>query len=643
MPERAGRPDSTMSVHDLHVGYRTGGGVLRAVRGVDLSVGSGERVGLIGESGSGKTTLVGALMGLLPRSAEVTGTLSIGQDAVEICTVDGRRASQLDEQWRQLRGQRIAAVPQGAMSGLHPTHRVDATVAEVMTVHRRHEAFDRSAARHQARDLLASVGLDRRAVRAYPHELSGGMRQRVALAAALACRPDVLIADEPTVGLDVMVASQFLRLLMERQEADGFGLLIVSHDLNTVRSATDRLAVMYAGRIVEQTATRRSDSEALHPYSQGLLAASPSLQRTKWSAIPGTAPSLDAVVVGCSFADRCPLVSDTCQTVDPEPVRFGERVVSCHLYDENLASDGAPEPIRSVFPSVRRDDAVEADVMGNETVVSARSVGKTFHSRRWFTTSEVTALADVDLDVHRGEIVGLVGVSGSGKSTLARSFFGLVEPDEGSVVIAGEEIVGMRRRDLRRVRQRLAFVHQDPYASLHPAMSIEELVAEPLAIRRVERAVRVGRAREALAVVGLDHDDEFLRRRAGQLSGGQRQRVAIARALIAEPELIVLDEPMSMLDASVRAGIAAALLDVRDLLGVGAVLITHDLAEAAAICDRIVVLDAGRVVEDRPTAALIASPAHPATERLIALASGDVDFDVDDLLVHDHVVKGHRV
>lgn len=622
MPDLRADADPTISVRDLHVGYRTDRGLLRAVRGVDLAVGPGERVGLIGESGSGKSTLVAALMGLLPHTAQASGTLSINGDVIDARLANSAGAARDDATWRRIRGQRIAAVPQGAMSGLHPTHRVDAAVAEVMTVHRSSDSLDRKQAKEDARGLLADVGLDERAARAYPHELSGGMRQRVALAAALACRPDVLIADEPTIGLDVVVAARFIDLLLERQRIDGFGLLIVSHDLNTVKRATDRVLVMYAGRIVEELSTHRSSSVALHPYSQGLFAASPSLHRTGWSAIPGTSPSLFDDTLGCSFADRCPHVSDECRTGPPEPIQFDDHVVECHLYDASAEFRSAkPFPICTEFPSVRRHSptARRASVLDGNAVVVARSVTKTFRSRRWLTTTDTAALVDVDLDVRAGEIVGLVGVSGSGKSTLARSFFGLVAPESGSLIVAGDEIVGMPRRRLRKVRQRLAFVHQDPYASLHPAMSIAALVAEPLAIGGVDRRTQRRRSGEALAVVGLG--DEFLGRRAGQLSGGQRQRVAIARALVAEPALIVLDEPMSMLDASVRAGIAAALVDVRDLLGMAAVVITHDLAEAAAICDRIVVLDEGRVVEDRPTDELVASPAHPATERLLTLSA----------------------
>lgn len=612
----------SLSVRDLHVSYRTGSGLLHAVRGVDLDVSPGERVGLVGESGSGKTTIVAALVGMLPSDAVVHGSLAVGDhshagDDVQAGADTGAAAviadGTIDEKaWRRARGRRIAAVPQGAMSGLHPTHRVDDAVAEVVSVH---TATKGAAAITRARSLLYEVGLDERAVHAYPHELSGGMRQRVALAAALASEPDVLIADEPTVGLDVVVAARFVELLVERQQRDGFGLLIVSHDLATVRSATDRLLVAYAGRLVESAPTRQLSSEPLHPYSSGLLAASPSLHGGGWSVIPGTAPDLSDAPPGCAFASRCPHSDDRC-TTEPEPVVLGERLVECHLYDRSDTSGDAVIPVTTNFPTVGRRDAAEIGA----PIVVARGVTKVFTSRRWLTSTDTEALVEVDVEVRRGEIVGLVGVSGSGKSTLARTMFGLVAPTSGSMLVDGDEIVGLSRKRLRALRRRLAMVHQDPYASLHPAMSVVDLVAEPLTITGLSSTERRAAAASALELVGLDPSAELLSRRAGQLSGGQRQRVAIARGLVSDPVLMVLDEPMSMLDASVRAGIAQILLDIRDRVNLGAVLITHDLAEAASICDRIVVLDAGRVVEHGDANRIAASPRHPATTRLFELS-----------------------
>jgi oligopeptide/dipeptide ABC transporter ATP-binding protein len=602
-----------VEIQDLHVAYETPGGLLQAVRGIDLEVAAGERIGLVGESGCGKSSVVSAVLGLLPGNARVRGRIRLGET-----TIDATDRSTL----ATLRGSRIAAVPQGAMAGLHPAHRAADQVAEVVRIHTN---ASQRAALARADDLLDGVGLNERARRAFPHELSGGMRQRVAFAASLAASPELVIADEPTVGLDAVTADRFLRLLLRRQADDGFGLLLVSHDLRSVAAACDRLIVTYAGEAVESGATATLLDQPLHPYSAGLLAAAPSLDGRGWSAIPGAAPDLVEPPTGCGFADRCPHRQEACST-SPVTIEIARRQVRCHLHDQAGAANRTTD-IHTSFPTVTRQRTAGADHSGNRgdgdrrTVVSMSRVTKTYRSRRWLRSIETPALCEVDLDLRSGEIVGLVGPSGSGKSTLARTLFGLVEPDAGSIRIEGKELVGARRSSLRRIRQRLALVHQDPFASLHPGMRIRSIVEEPLAIADVPPSGRLARVRRALELAGLDPTDDLLRRHPDQLSGGQRQRVALARGIVVEPAVLVLDEPMSMLDASIRAGIAGALLDARDELESAIVLITHDLAEAAGTCDRIVVLDHGHIVETGPTDELIANPQHEATAALLALAA----------------------
>lgn len=583
-------------VRGLHVDYLTDRGDLRAVRGIDLDLAPGDRLGLVGESGSGKSTVAAALLGLLPAHARASGSVSLGGE--ELLDAD-------EDRWRTIRGRRLAIVPQGAMAGLHPAHRVHDQVAEVMIVH---ESLDKRSARQRALELLAEVGLDERATRAYPHELSGGMRQRVALAAALAGDPDVLVADEPTVGLDTATADRFLELVVEAQEQRRFALLFVSHDLPIVGRLSDRLAICYAGRIVEQGPTDRVLEGARHPYSQGLLQAAPSLRGRSWAAIPGRVPEPTELPDGCAFASRCPHRRVEC-AVAPPTVEVG----AGHLAECVVADVGAV----TSFPSVRPRRGA---VTNGEPVVRARGVAVTFRSSRWRARREVRALDGVDLDVHAGEVVGLVGPSGSGKSTLARSLFGLQAPGAGSLLVDGTEVVDLPRRQLNRLRQRLSLVHQDPYGSLHPTMSVQALVAEGCAIRGDTGAEQRAAAIAALELVGLEPTDELLARRPTRLSGGQRQRVALARALAVDPVLMVLDEPMSMLDASVRAGIAQAVLDICASKDLAVVLITHDLAEAAAICDRIVVLDHGVVVEEGPVSQVVEAPEHPTTKRLFELA-----------------------
>ncbi|MEM8903320.1 MAG: oligopeptide/dipeptide ABC transporter ATP-binding protein, partial [Actinomycetota bacterium] len=432
----------SLVVRDLHVDYLTDRGDLRAVRGVDLDLEPGDRLGLIGESGSGKSTVAAALLGLLPVHARARGSVSLGGE--ELLDADEAR-------WRTVRGRRLAIVPQGAMAGLHPSHRVHDQVAEMMIVH---DGLDRSAARSRAIELLTQVGLDDRAARAHPHELSGGMRQRVALAAALAGDPEVLVADEPTVGLDTASAARFLELMVEAQAERGFALLFVSHDLPIVGRLSDRLAICYAGRVVEQGPTAELLGAARHPYAQGLLQAAPSLRGRRWAAIPGRVVDPIELPDGCSFADRCPHRRDEC-AVAPPTIEVGDG----HVAECVIAAD-AP---RTSFPAVSPRRGAERS---DEPVVRARDVTVTFRSGWWRSRREVHALAGVDLDVHAGEVVGLVGPSGSGKSTLARSLFGLQAPDSGSLLVDGTEVVGLPRRRLNELRHRLSLVHQDPYGSL---------------------------------------------------------------------------------------------------------------------------------------------------------------------------------
>ena len=587
----------SFAVRSLRVGYRTPRGTVHAVRGVDLQVGAGERLALVGESGSGKTTVVAAALGLLPTAATATGTIAIGDD--ERDAADRRGLG-------RARGRVVSAVPQGAMAGLHPTTRVVDQVAEMV---RLHADLRRGAATARAAELLHDVGLDGRATSAFPHELSGGMRQRVALAAALAGRPSVLVADEPTVGLDAVTAARFLELLGATQAEHGFALVLVSHDMRVVDAVCERIAVMYAGRVVEEARTDELRLDPAHPYTAGLLRAAPSLNGGGWSVVPGVAPDLHEPPDSCSFAPRCPHRHPACASA-PTLRSLGTRAVACHLVD-----DTGPTP-ETTFPVVERRPGTP----DGPVVARLRGVTVRYRSRSRLSTSTTTALEDADLEVRGGEIVGLVGASGAGKSTLTRVLLGLVQPDAGDIEVDGVTLGALPRRELRALRRRVALVHQDPYSSLHPAMPVVELVAEPLAMTGVGRPERRRRAAEALALVGLAPDDHLLDRHASGLSGGQRQRVALARAMVTRPSLVLLDEPMSMLDASVRAGIAGALLDARDELGLGAILVTHDLGEAAGTCDRLVVMANGRLVEDGPTAQVLAAPSAPETKELLALA-----------------------
>ncbi|WP_327585177.1 ABC transporter ATP-binding protein [Nonomuraea sp. NBC_00507] len=562
----------TLSLRDLTISY----GNLTAVDRISLDVEEGEVVALVGESGCGKTSLARALLGLLPRTASVTGSAQLGEDEL---------AGRTD--WKDIRGRRVAIVPQGAMSGLSPVHRIGAQLVEMLTLHGGHA---------DPAELLERVGLQPAMLRCYPHELSGGQRQRVAIALALAGEPRLLIADEPTTGLDAITQRQVLALLAGL----GTTMLIVSHDLAGLMPYADRVAVMYAGRLAEVRPARTLAAEHAHPYTAGLLTATPVADRqVPWGSIPGSAPALDLLPEGCRFAPRCPLATSLCSEEAPPLRSHGPAQVACHHHD------------KPAFPVVPRGD----HPLG-APVVRVADVHHRYRTR----TRTVEALRGVDLDIHAGEIVALVGESGSGKSTLARIILGLLRPAGGRVEIAGEDLTTRRGRALRRLQQRIGFVHQDPYDALHPGMRVASLVAEPLVTTGAPREQRAERVREAVSASGLPVSDEFLQRFPGQLSGGQRQRVSIARALAADPLLLVADEATSMLDVSTRAGIATTLRTLAVDRGLAVLFVTHDLGEAVQSCDRIVVLRSGAVVEHGLSAHLASAPSHPYTAQLLEAA-----------------------
>ena len=566
----------TLSVQDVTVRY---GGRL-AVDHVDLEIADGEVVGVVGESGCGKTSLARALVGLLPKNAEVSGRGVLRSEHHPELDLGALR------DWRGVRGSRIGIVPQGAMSGLSPIHKVCAQLDEMLTIH---------GGSSNPTELLDRVGLSPRELGSYPHQLSGGQRQRVAIALTLAGDPDLLIADEPTTGLDAVVQGRVLQLISSL----GISTLIVSHDMTGLLPYADRVAVMYAGRLAEVVPVDALRDVRHHPYTAGLLAATPSTDRTvTWASIPGAAPTLDAELEGCRFAPRCPLADDQCHEERPLLRLVGTSEVACHHSERSS---------EATYPAVPR-----ATSDCGAPVLDMTGIEHTYRSRSRTTT----ALDGVDLHVGHGEILGLVGESGSGKSTLARIALGLIKPSSGTVRLGDDELTDARGRRLRALQRRTGFVHQDPYDSLHPAMKVEALIAEPLVIAKVARSERGAKVRSALAAAGLPQD--VLTRTPGQLSGGQRQRVSIARALVNDPELLVADEASSMLDVSTRGGIATTLRKVATKRGLAVIFVTHDMGEAIQSCDRIVVLRHGRVVDAGACAQISTSPDHEYTAQLLA-------------------------
>ncbi|QDY81454.1 ABC transporter ATP-binding protein [Streptomyces qinzhouensis] len=577
-----------------------GARAVAAVRGVDLTLAAGECLAVVGESGSGKTVTGRALLGLAGPAARVTA------DRHEL---SGRDVRELDERgWRALRGRHAGLVPQDALVSLDPLRRVGAEVTEALRTHR---LADRRARPGRAVGLLEKVGVPEPATRArqYPHQLSGGLRQRALIAAALAAGPGLIVADEPTTALDATVQARILELLAERRD-NGAGVLLISHDLAVVAGLADRIAVMHRGVVVEEGPARQVLRSPAHPYTRDLLHAVPGsgTRGTRLSSRavrdPAAAPAVPGG--GCGYADRCPLAVERCRTEEPPLVRRddGGPLVRCPRTGEPW-----PEPV-----TVARYPAPVGT--GRAEVLSAQALTASFAvpggGRR-------QAVREVSLTLSAGETLGVVGESGSGKTTLARILMGLLEPDGGRVTFLGEPWSGVRERGRRTRRRRIQLVHQDPFGALDPRWTVRQLVGEafdaPGGGRAGDAKERERRVREVLHLVGLD--DAVLHRRPRDLSGGQRQRAAIARALAPEPAVLVCDEPVSALDVSVQAQVLDLFADIQASTEVAMVFISHDIGVIHHLSDRVLVMRDGAVVEEGTADDVLLRPRAAYTRELL--------------------------
>jgi len=625
--------DVVLSGRDLWVEYR-GERPTMAVRGVSLEVGRGEVVGIAGESGCGKSTLAYALCGLLrPPARLVRGSVEVRGEGgvVDLSRLEG-------EALRRFRWERVAIVFQSAMNALNPVVRIADQFDDIYLSHR--PEMTREQMRARSVELLEKVGLDGRWLRAYAHELSGGMRQRVLIAMALALDPEVLVLDEPTTALDVVVQREILEEIQRLRDELNFSIVFITHDLSLLLEMCDRLVVMYAGQVVETGPADALRLGAAHPYTAGLMASFPSIHGNDrvLRGIPGSPPSLAGEIVGCAFAERCAYAGDVCRreepllapvadTVLPEaavasserssgelspsapPRALGPRAAACHLYGPESASLHRHESLAASRLDVDGLQPGPSGGTGQATLV-AEGVRVVFGRG----PGRVRAVDDVDFSVRSGEAVGLVGESGSGKSTLMRALAGLERIDGGQVRLELGDAT-----DRARGRRSVQLVLQDPFASLNPMHSVGYQVgrAVKLAHPRWRRRQVAARVRELFTEVRLVPADDVVGKHPHELSGGQRQRVAIARALAADPAIILADEPVSMLDVSVRLGVLNLLSELVEQRGVGVVYVTHDIATARYFCERVSVLYRGRVVEEGPADAVIGAPRHPYTQLLV--------------------------
>ncbi|MFB1486755.1 MULTISPECIES: dipeptide ABC transporter ATP-binding protein [unclassified Thiocapsa] len=590
---------------------------VRVVDGIDLTIRGGETFVLLGESGCGKSMTALSLMRLLPPS----GRIAAG--AVRLAGTDLLRLTEAE--MRHVRGGRMAMIFQEPQTSLNPVMSVGDQIAEAVRVHEG-GSHDRTPAR--VVELMRAVGIPdpARRVDEYPHQLSGGMKQRIMIAMALAGDPQLLIADEPTTALDVTIQAQVLRLLKDLQAKTGMAVLLITHDLGVVAETADRLAVMYAGQILETATTEAFFAAPAHPYSRRLMESLPGADKrsARLAVIPGRVPHLDQAFVGCRFAERCDAVMPRCRDQVPvwRDLETGQGV-RCHLWDQGGAQPeglmrGVRDPVAA--PETARQDAPDPEAaVAPMLQVRDLKVHFPIHDgvfRR--VVGQVRAVDGLTFDLTPGRTLALVGESGCGKTTAGKGILQLTTPTGGSIRYRGEELVGLGHRRMRPFRKDLQIIFQDPYAAMNPRMLVGDLIGEGLQALGIERsrAGRMRRVAELLDLVGMDAD--AVERYPHEFSGGQRQRICIARALAVEPRLIVCDEPTSALDVSVQAQILNLLKDLQDRLGLAYLFITHDISVVAYLAHEVAVMYLGRLVERGRVDEILDDPRHPYTRALLS-------------------------
>lgn len=631
-----------LEIRDLSVIYRTHQGTVQAVDRVSLDMHQTQHLGIIGESGCGKTTLLRALIRVLPRNGKITSgqILFKGRDLLTLS----------EREMRQLRWREIAMIPQASMDSLNPVHRVGRQLEEILTVRGR---LDRAAARRRAVELFEMVGLDPARLANYPHEFSGGMKQRAVIAMALALQPSLLIADEPVTALDVIVQHQVLEVLRQLEHELNLTILLITHDISVVAQLCDTVAVMYAGQMVEQASAERFFATPSHPYSLGLQHAFPHLVRPKdyLISIEGYPPDLHDPPQACRFAERCPFVEARCKEVTPtlEEIAPNHRAACLRAQEMDSLRQRASDPLiwlkteaaRQVVNGNggREHPGALAGLQGETTfspnskgkaerppLVEVRQLSKRYHIGgglagllRGQKPQTVYAVNQVSFTLRRGESLGLAGESGCGKTTTGKLLVKLLEPSDGQILFDGQDASVLPRSQLKGFRRRVQLMFQNPFEALNPRFTLYRSLAEPLLIHGWrDKTQRLARIIETLEYVNLRPAEAFLDKYPHQLSGGQLQRVVLARALVLRPDLLIADEPVSMLDVSVRAGILNTMKGLARKMGLTTLYISHDLSLLQYTCERIAIMYLGHLVEIGPARDIISQPRHPYTQALIS-------------------------
>jgi len=590
------------------------GGVVHAVRGINYQVRQGEFLSIVGESGSGKSVSSMAVIGLLPSSARISGSIRFrGQDLL----------AKDDDAMSRLRGREIAMIFQDPLSALTPVYNIGWQLTEGLKLHDR--GLTDRAANARAVELLRIVGIPspERRMLSFPHEFSGGMRQRVMIAIAIANDPNLIIADEPTTALDVTIQAQILEVLQKAREITGAAVVLITHDLGVVAGNADRVAVMYAGKLVETGTIDDIFYRPAMPYTAGLLRSVPNMQTAgnqRLVPLEGNPPSLANLPPGCPFEPRCPAAIDRCREIEPElaPVpggRADEQLAACIRSDE-IASGRLL--ISEIFPrpeaqEIKRSRGAEP-VIRVENLVRHFPLTKGAVFRRRVGT--VKAVDGVSFELAPGEVLGLVGESGCGKSTTVMEVLELAKPQSGRILINGTDVGELSRAGKTSMRKEIQVVFQDPMAAIDPRFTVYDIVAEPMRVHKVPERDKEKKVAEMLELVGLD--PATASRYPHEFSGGQRQRIEIARALTTDPKILVLDEPVSALDVSIQAGVINLLEDLRERLSLSYLFVAHDLAVVRQVADKLAVMYLGRIVEYGEAANIFAEPKHPYTKALMS-------------------------
>ncbi|MEM0138911.1 MAG: ABC transporter ATP-binding protein [Thermoplasmatales archaeon] len=647
----AGTSKPIVSIENLSITFKTYDGKIRALEDVSLDIMEGDTIGIIGESGSGKTTLATAIMGMVADNGIVEGSVKVKGEEVTAEKISGEFYRKLKrgqkkilyEKLLRIRWKDVSMVFQGSMNAFNPAYTIEKQISEVFKIHTK---LSDDQIKRKCVEVVESAGLNRSVLSAYPHELSGGMKQRAVIAMALSLSPSMIIADEPTTGLDVVIQAKIIEELKRIQRTQAKAMMIISHDIGVVAQLSKKVMVLYGGRVMESGPTWDVYQKPLNPYTLALMRSYPSLEKAKrkMAGIPGETPDPYSERRGCLFANRCIYADQRCFDEAPalrevEPGRYSRCHYAEKLKGVSVDSEETDAPVEASASSTGETIMTTTNLKEYFTLRSS-AAGSLFSGEQG--AKYVRAVDDVSIEIKKGEIFGVIGESGSGKTTFAKVILKLIDATGGKVKYVfpkGEkremleiDITSVKERsdEIRALRRYTQLIFQDPYDSLDPTMSVYDIVNEPIIAHRVTRDPLVARDMigKVLHIVNLRPPESYFERFSHELSGGERQRVAAARALVLRPEFIVMDEPISMLDVSLRIGFMNLILSMRREFGITVFYITHDLASARYVCDRLLVMYLGKGVESGKTEDVVKTPAHPYTKALLkAVPRPSPDWD----------------